>query len=170
MRIRKSTDINTQYKMCPSLDSWEKRIYQVLEWSTITFLLIQVFVIVVVVFGRFILNRTPRWGEEVALLNMVYLATFSAIIAEIDDQHIKVNLIDKLFSTTVKRIRNFLFNVFNACLSLFLVIEGLKLAILLKKSIMPGSRMPMTILYLSVPIANAILFFVIIKKIIRREV
>lgn len=170
MSKRKSIDVNTQYKICLSLNSWEKRIYQVLEWSCITFLLIQVFIIVFVVFGRFILSATPKWGEEVALLNMVWLAMFSVVIAEIDNQNIKVNLIDKLFSTNGKRIRNFVFNVFNACFSLFLVISGFKLAILTKKSIMPGSGLPMPILYLSIPIASAFLFFVIIKKIVSREV
>lgn len=170
MSTRKSADTNTQYKICLTLNSWEKRIYQVIKWSCITFLLIQVFIIVFVVFGRFILNITPRWGEEVALLSMVWLATFSEIIAEIDNQNIKINLFDKLLSTNGKRIRNFVFNVFNACFALFLVINGFKMAILTNKSIMPGSRLPMPILYLSVPIASIFLFFVIIKKIVSREV
>lgn len=144
------------------------RVSRFLEWSCILFLFVQVVIVVYVVFGRFILNRTPRWGEEVALIAMVWLSMFSAVLAEIQDQHISIDLVDILLPPLVKRIRTVAFNILNACFSLFLVVEGVKLAHLTRQSIMPGSRLPMPALYLSVPAASVFLTLVLAKKIVSK--
>jgi TRAP-type C4-dicarboxylate transport system permease small subunit len=141
-----------------------KRVIHILESSCILFLFLQVTIVIIVVFGRFVLNKTPQWGEEVALLNMVWLSMVSAVLAEMDDDHIRMNIIDRLLSKKLIRIRELVFNVINAAFSLFLIVEGFKLAFLTRKSIMPGSRLPVPILYLSVPFASIFLLIVILNK------
>jgi TRAP-type C4-dicarboxylate transport system permease small subunit len=123
-----------------------------------------------VVFGRFVLNKTPQWGEEVALLNMVWLSMVSAVLAEMDDNHIRMNIIDRLLNKKLIRIRELVFNAINAAFSLVLIVEGFRLAFLTRKSIMPGSRLPVPILYLSVPFASIFLLIVILNKFVKKGV
>ncbi|HWR10698.1 MAG TPA: TRAP transporter small permease [Rectinemataceae bacterium] len=141
----------------------------VLEWIGVFFLLTQVVVVVYVVFGRFVLNKTPVWGEEIALLSMIWLSLFSAVIAEIDSAHINISLIDKVLSDRAIKIRDLVFHLMNIAFSLVLTIEGLKLVIKLRHAVMPGSRLPLWILYISVPASSAFLLLAILKKIIKKE-
>jgi len=142
---------------------------KILEWIGVFFLLTQVIVVVYVVFGRFVLNKAPVWGEEIALLSMIWLSLFSAVIAEIDSAHINISLIDKVLSYRAIEIRDLVFHLMNTAFSLVLVIEGFKLVFKLRHAVMPGSGLPLWILYLSVPASSAFLLFAIIKKIIKKE-
>ncbi len=141
----------------------------VLEWICVFFLFTQVIVVVYVVFGRFVLHKTPVWGEEIALLSMIWLSLFSAVIAEIDSAHINISLIDKVLSNRAIKIRDMIFHLLNIAFSLMLTIEGFKLVFKLRHAVMPGSRLPLWILYLSVPVSSVFLLLAIIKKIIKKE-
>ena len=127
--------------------------YRAIQWVCVGSMALQVLVVVYVVFGRFVLNNTPKWGEEIALLAMVWLSLFSAALAMEDDSHIRMSIFDRMFSRRGIIIRDIIFFALNALFCIFLLTEGLKLVILTNASIMPGSRLPVPVLYISVPIS-----------------
>lgn len=141
----------------------------ILEWSCIFFLFVQVVVVVMVVFGRFVLGKTPVWGEEIALLAMIWLSLFSADLGEINSAHINIALIDKVLPKLAKKIRDIFFHILNAGFSLILTYEGFSLMLKVRHAVMPGSKLPLWLLYLSVPLSSAFLFLSIIKKLIKGE-
>lgn len=151
------------------LDSITVKFKNILEWLSIIFLFIQIVVVVYVVFGRFVLNRTPVWGEEIALLSMVWLSLFSVVIAEMNSAHINISLIDKILSDRAIRIRNLTFHLMNAIFSVVLTIEGFKLVFKIRHAVMPGSKLPVWFLYLSVPVSSIFLLLAILKKIAKKE-
>lgn len=151
------------------LDRITIKLKSILEWLSIIFLFIQIVVVVYVVFGRFVLNRTPVWGEEIALLSMIWLSLFSVTIAEMDSAHINISLIDKILSDRVIKIRNLIFHLMNTVFSLVLTVEGFTLTFKLRHAVMPGSKLPVWLLYLSVPVSSIFLLLVILKKIAKKE-
>lgn len=142
------------------------RLYKIIQMTCLVFMLIQVGVVVYVVFGRFILNNTPKWGEEIALLAMVYLSLFSAALAMEEDAHIRMTFVDKYFTKWGLWIRDTVFFILNISFCIFLVIEGFNLLNLTRSSILPGSRLPVPVLYVSVPLSSAGYIFIITKKFI----
>lgn len=154
--------------MTPLLKEGPSRLYNAIRWICVMNLGLQVIVVVYVVFGRFILNNTPKWGEEIALLAMVWLSLLSAALAMEDDTHIRMSVFDRFFSYRGLIVRDIIFFVLNVTFCIFLVIEGIKLSILTRVSIMPGSKLPVPILYVSVPIAGAGYVFIIILKFIEQ--
>ncbi len=150
-------------------DKYSLRIAGILEWLCIFFLLVQVVVVVIVVFGRFVLNKTPVWGEEIALLAMIWLSLFSADLGEINSAHINISLIDKVLPKYAKKIRNVFFHILNAGFSFILTWEGFSLMMKIRHAVMPGSKLPLWLLYLSVPLSSAFLFLSIIKKLVKGE-
>ena len=143
-------------------------LYRVISWICLFSMTVQVLIVVYVVFGRFVLNNTPKWGEEIALLAMVWFSLLSAGLAMEDDIHIRMSVFDRLFSRKARIARDSIFFALNLILSIFLVVEGIKLLFLTKSSIMPGSRLPVPILYLSVPVASVGYVYILIVKFIKQ--
>ncbi|MFA7539814.1 MAG: TRAP transporter small permease, partial [Sphaerochaetaceae bacterium] len=130
--------------------------------------MIQVVTVAYVVFGRFVLNKTPKWGEEIALLAMVWLSLFSATLAIEDDSHIRISIFDKLFGSKGLIIRDSVFLVMDLTFCIFLIFEGTKLLFLTKTSVMPGSGLPVPIIYLAVPLASLAYSVALVSKFIEK--
>lgn len=111
-----------------------------------------------VVFCRYILSKTPRWGEQAILLCMVYMALISASLAIRTDKHIRVVLIQYVFPTRIRAkamsILHGLSQISIFAFSLFMIIYGYQFTELMSRSKMSGLGVPNSVLYAAVPIAG----------------
>lgn len=107
-----------------------------------------------VVFARYVLQFTPRWGEQLILLCMVYMALISASLAVRKDTHIRVTILDlfmpKAFITFLKYAGHFLIIAF----AVFMIVDGYRFTLLMSKSIMSGLSIKQAYLYAAVPVAG----------------
>ena len=71
-------------------------IYAVLDVSCKLLLLAMVVIISYTVFGRFVINRTPTWGEELSIFCMVWLAVVGSSLAVRNGIHIRMTVIEYL--------------------------------------------------------------------------
>lgn len=69
-------------------------VYQLIEVICKLLLIAMVFVISYTVFGRFVLNRTPTWGEELSIFFMVWLAVLGSSLAVRNARHIRMTVVD----------------------------------------------------------------------------
>ena len=86
-------------------------VYWLLEILCRLLLLGMVFVVAYAVFGRFVLNRTPTWAEELAIFFMVWLSFMSSAIAVRDGKHIRMTIISYFLPekvTTVMHVFSYL--------------------------------------------------------------
>ena len=78
-----------------------RKFYDGIYWLFMTFCKIVFIASIVitsyVVFMRFVMSKTPRWGEQAILMCMVYMALISASLAIRTDKHLRVVLIQYLF-------------------------------------------------------------------------
>ena len=147
-----------------------KRVYDVLYRIFMSFcqlmFAISICVTSYVVFCRYILQYTPRWGEQMILLCMVYMALISASLAVRKDTHIRVAVLDlfmpKKFIDFLKYLSHFCISAF----SLFMIIHGYQFCVLMSKSIMSGLGIKQAYLYAAVPIAGVAMLIMESEKLI----
>ncbi|MCI8853482.1 MAG: TRAP transporter small permease [Lachnospiraceae bacterium] len=119
-----------------------------------------------VVFGRFVLNNSPSWGEELALLCMVYMSMISAALAIRKDTHIRMTIIDLFLPEKVVGFFKGLAQVAIFGFSWFMIIYGWQFAQLMGRSMMTGLRIKSMYLYLAIPIAGVALCLMEIERLI----
>ena len=121
-----------------------KKFYDFIYWLFMTFckilFIMSICITSYVVFCRYILSKTPRWGEQSILLCMVYMALISASLAIRTDKHIRVVLIQYLFPESIREkmmsILHGLSQVTIFLFSLFMIIYGYQFTMLMSKSVM----------------------------------
>ncbi|MCI2056931.1 MAG: TRAP transporter small permease [Oscillibacter sp.] len=138
--------------------------YKMLEWICVICLVGQVFIIAYAVFGRFVLNRTPSWAEEISKTLMVWMSLLGAALAVKDDTHVRMTFLDKLFGPMGIKIRNVIFYVLNIFFCGVLFWKGLELIEQTSRTQLPGSGLPSSILYASVCIGGFSMALMLLYK------
>lgn len=139
-----------------------KKFYDSVYWLFMSFCKIvfiaSISITTYVVFCRYVLSKTPRWGEQSILLCMVYMALISASLAVRTDRHIRVVLIQYVFPLSIRdKAMEILHGLAQICIfvfSLFMIVYGVKFTILMSHSTMSGLGVPNSVLYAAVPIAG----------------
>lgn len=137
--------------------SLTKPIYRWIENICNVFLVLQVVLVCYIVFARFVMNDAPPWGEEVALLFMVWFCLLSPPDALHENRHLAISLSQNFLPGSVLRIIDAINHLLILVFAAFMVIEGTNLTMLTSRNILPGMGISASILYISVPIAGVIL-------------
>jgi len=110
-----------------------------------------------VVFGRFVLNKSPVWGEPIVLMCMVYMSLISASLAIRKDTHIRMTIIDLFVPEKVIAVCKACAQVMIFGFSIFMIFNGWQFAMLAGKNVITGVGIKSMWLYLSVPVAGVAL-------------
>ena len=81
------------------------------------------------VFGRYVLNSTPTWVEQVSLLLVVYIGFLGASVGVHKKTHLGVSVFREMSPEPVRRIFDFLSYSILAGFGLIMVIYGYKLTV-----------------------------------------
>lgn len=128
-------------------------------------LLAQIIIVAYVVFGRFILHSTPAWGEESALICMVWFCLVSSTLAIRDNTHLRMEVIEMVLPAKVIKIIDNLNHVIVFLFALFLVVAGIKITALTALNVLPGIGLKASWLYAAVPVTGFTLIFAILEKV-----
>ena len=79
------------------------------------------------VFGRYVLNATPTWVEQVSLLLIVYIAFLGASIGVHQKTHLGVSVFREISPKPVRRIFDFLTHGILAGFGILMTVYGYKL-------------------------------------------
>ena len=129
---------------------------------------LQVVLVSIVVFGRYVLNRTPSWGEESALLCMVWFCLLSSAIAYRDDKHLKLNLAEFLVSKKMLKVFDYLIDAGIFVFIFFIITSGIEVTKLTSLNQMTGIRIASSWLYASLPVTGFIMLLFFIEKTLLR--
>lgn len=125
-----------------------------------------VLIIAYVVFGRFVLNNSPVWGEPIVLMCMVYMSLISASLAIRRDTHIRMTIIDYLAPPRVINILSATAQIMIFGFSIFMIVNGWQFAMLAGKNVITGVGIKSMWLYLSVPLAGVALALMELERLI----
>lgn len=81
------------------------------------------------VFGRYVLNATPTWVEQVALLLVVYIGFLGASIGVHRKTHLGVAVFRELSPKPIQRLFDFLSHILLGGFGLVMIIYGYKLTL-----------------------------------------
>ena len=141
-------------------------VYRWVRWLCNTLLAIQVFLVCYIVFTRFVLNDSPPWGEELALMLMVWFCLLSPPEALHENRHLNITLIQSVLPGSAIRIIDAINHGLILVFALFMVIEGTNLTLLTTRNILPGMGISASYLYASVPISGLLLAFASVDRIL----
>ncbi len=81
------------------------------------------------VFGRYVLNATPTWVEQVSLLLIVYIAFLGASVGVHRKTHLGVSVFREMSPRPVRRVFDFLTHSILAGFGLLMTVYGYKLTV-----------------------------------------
>ncbi len=153
---------NTVAKLC-------RTFFIGVDWFCRILLVLEVFVISYVVITRYGFKASPRWGEELARLLLIWFGLISAVIALRTDTHARITLFDRLLTARGKKILYFINQTIVLLFSLFMIVYGMQLAGKTARAILPGLEISRAWLYLSLPVAGFAYLMAVVEKIVKRD-
>ena len=79
------------------------------------------------VFGRYVLNATPTWVEQLALLLICYVTFLGAAAGVFDDTHLGVSLFRDMMPPTVQKILIIFIDIAMAVFGAVMLVSGIEL-------------------------------------------
>ncbi|QEM84016.1 TRAP transporter small permease [Halomonas binhaiensis] len=76
------------------------------------------------VFGRYVLNDTPTWVEQSALLCVVYITCLGAAAGVRHDMHLKIDMIQEAMPTRFRNAMRQMADLFTATFGVFMAWQG----------------------------------------------
>ncbi|MBQ6124806.1 MAG: TRAP transporter small permease [Spirochaetales bacterium] len=121
------------------LNKIEDIVYTIGENICMVFMLLMVLIVCITVFGRFVLNKTPAWGDEIAIACMIWFGLVSSSLAERDDRHIRVSIVDKVYPKRLVRVFHIVFYILKIAFGAILTYQSIRLVIFNKRVFMTGA-------------------------------
>ncbi|MEM6584890.1 MAG: TRAP transporter small permease [Pseudomonadota bacterium] len=106
------------------------------------------------VFGRFVLNSSPSWTEQAALILMIWYVFFAAAAGVWERFHIRIEILEQRLSARRRRDLRVAIHLLVAVFGLVLLVYGLQLAWLVRDFVVPSLGISRGIAYLPIPFAG----------------
>jgi TRAP-type C4-dicarboxylate transport system permease small subunit len=103
------------------------------------------------VFGRFVLQSSPSWSEQTALLLMIWYVFFAAAAGVREGFHIRIALLEDLSSPRMAGHIKMGINILVALFGLVLLIYGLQLVWLVRIHVIPSLGISRGLAYVPLP-------------------
>lgn len=130
------------------LNSVEKVISVIIYFSLCALVLIVTYI----AFMRYVFSNAPQWGESLALLLMVWFCLLSSALGVKNKIHIRMTIMDTVFSKkTIEKLEH-LTNILWFILGLLAIVIGIRLTMLAHRNIITGLSIPSSIIYFSIPV------------------
>lgn len=120
----------------------------------------------IVVFGRYMLNSTPIWGEELILLSISWLAMLSGAGALRKDIHMKITIVDNFVSEKFIRIQRIIYDLMIFAASYLLFRYGLAATISNLSVYNQGLKIPEAVKYAAIPTGFFLIMIIVVERII----
>lgn len=143
---------------------FERSVSIFVEHVGMILLVAMVIVVCFTVFTRYFLSYTPSWGEESALLCMVWFGFLSMALGVRDDLHLSITILDRILSKSVLKLLSLIKYVCTGGYGLFMLVQGQKLIQVGLLNRFPGLGITSAWLYAAIPVSGAAMIVYSIEK------
>ena len=142
----------------------DSAVFGLVKYVCVVILAALVAVVFSIFFGRYVLSRSPIWGEPFSLLCLVWISLLGSALAVRNDEHLRVTMFDEklgkkgLISTEI---------LSTACIvvfSVFLIYYGSALTRKGAINNMAGINVPYSVMYISLPVTGVLNLFGVVGK------
>ncbi|NIA70076.1 TRAP transporter small permease [Pelagibius litoralis] len=110
------------------------------------------------VFGRYVLNETPTWVEQLALVLVCYIAFLGAAAGVRDNTHLGVSFIREAMPTPIRRSLRIVAEVAMAGFGLVMLLSCVELVIFGWATLLPMLNVPEGVRTLPAAICGGLIF------------
>lgn len=137
------------------------------EYLLVSSLVFTVCIILLQVIMRYVFNSSLSWSEELARYIFIWQIWLGASLGVREKKHIRVELIYGLFKQKGQRIMDILSTIIWIALCIFLAVNGTKLtlALLQRHSTSPAMKIPMYMIYATLPISCGVMGLRLIQRV-----
>ena len=108
------------------------------------------------VFGRFVLQSSPSWSEQTALVLMIWYVFLAAGAGVWERFHIRIEILEQRFDQTTQRRLRITIHVLIAVMGLVLLVSGSQLAWLVRDHVIPSLGISRAFAYVPIPVTGAL--------------
>ncbi|MDL2263014.1 TRAP transporter small permease [Synergistaceae bacterium OttesenSCG-928-I11] len=142
----------------------EKSVSMFVEHVGMVLLVLMVLVVCFTVVTRYFFSYTPRWGEETALLCMVWFGFLSMALGVRDDLHLSITILDPLVPKFAQKPISLFKYVCTGGFGVFMALQGWRMVQVGLMNRFPGLGLTSAWLYAAVPIAGVAIFVYSLEK------
>jgi TRAP-type C4-dicarboxylate transport system permease small subunit len=136
---------------------WSYQIGRVTRWIASAGLLIMTAIIAWQVFARYVLNASPAWGEQAALLLMIWYVMLAAAAGVREGFHIRIGAAVDALPDRLRRATILLAHGVVAVFGVTMVIWGTQLMLATWTHVIPTLGLPRGVAYMPMPIAGLLI-------------
>ena len=136
---------------------WSFQIGRVTRWFASFGLLVMTAIIAWQVFARYVLNASPAWGEQAALLLMIWYVMLAAAAGVREGFHIRIAAGVDALPVRLRRFTMLLAHVVVAVFGVTMVIWGVQLMLATWTHVIPTLGLPRGVAYMPMPIAGLLI-------------
>ena len=119
------------------------------------------------VFGRFILDNSPSWTEQTALLLMIWYVLFAAAAGVREGFHIRIALLDDLVGPRGVAALHRIINVLVALMGLAIAVYGAQLLWSVRDHVIPSLGLSRWVAYAPLPVSGLLMMIFAVENIFR---
>lgn len=109
------------------------------------------------VFGRFVLNASPSWSEQAALILMIWYVFFAAAAGVYEGFHIRIALFEDKLSDKNARLVRRIIHALVVFSGLILMVFGASLAWMVRDHVVPGLGISRGFAYIPIPLCGLLI-------------
>jgi len=134
------------------------RVNKCLKWAIIIAMVVMLFVIFIQVIFRYVFQNSLTFSEELARYLFVYIVFFGTAVVARENGHIVVGVLSqKLKGKTAKYTKVAAYTSIMVFVTI-LFYHGVKVVTLTSYQLSPALRIPMSYIYLAIPVAAFVMF------------
>ncbi len=131
-------------------------------------LIAMTFIISWQVFGRFVLNSSPSWSEQTALLLMIWYVFFAASAGVWERFHIRIEVLENRLAPERVRVLRIAIHALIAIFGIVLCVYGAMLAWLVKDFVIPSLGISRAAAYIAIPVSGLLISLFSLGRIAKR--
>lgn len=140
-------------------------ISQFARWFAGAGLIVMTAIIAWQVFARYVLNASPAWAEQAALLLMIWYVMFAAAAGVREGFHIRIAVFEDALSGTRQRVVRVVAHSVVALFGISMAVWGSELASATWQHVIPTLGLPRGVAYIPIPITGVLIFLFSVEHI-----
>lgn len=109
------------------------------------------------VFARYVLNASPAWAEQAALLLMIWYVMFAAAAGVREGFHIRISVFEDALPEPLRRAARILAHALVGLFGVAMAIWGSELVTATWEHVIPTLGLPRGVAYIPIPLAGVLI-------------
>lgn len=150
--------------------SFDKILFTIVKYACVILLGVLVAVVFYIFFGRYVMHKSPMWGEPLSLFCLVWMSILGSALAVREDAHLRVTMFDEKMKKGAIFGTDVLATLCILAFGIFMIVYGWQLAQNAASNNMAGINIPYSWMYISMPISGVLYICALIEMWRRRLV